>query len=139
MMARTKIQGAAVTIALFILYVADQSAARNFYARVLDRTPQLDVPGMTEFPLADACSLALMPNAGIHRLLAPALPDPAAASGIPRAELYLRVADPAAYHARALAAGARELSALALRGWGEEVAYSLDPDGHVLAVAGLLT
>lgn len=126
-----------MTIALFILYVADQSAARLFYAQVLDREPQLDVPGMTEFPLPGGAALGLMPNAGIHRLLAPALPDPALATGIPRAELYLRVADPAAYHARALAAGARELSALALRGWGEEVAYSLDPDGHVLAFAGL--
>jgi uncharacterized glyoxalase superfamily protein PhnB len=121
--------------ALFILYVADQGAARRFYARVLEREPQLDVPGMTEFALAEGAVLGLMPAAGIRRLLGPALPDPDAAAGTPRAELYLRVADASACHARALAAGARELSALAARDWGERVAYSLDPDGHVLAFA----
>jgi len=121
--------------ALFILYVADQDAARRFYAQVLDREPQLDVPGMTEFALAAEAVLGLMPAAGVRRLLGPTLPDPAAAAGAPRAELYLRVADAAAHHARALAAGARELSALAARDWGERVAYSLDPDGHVLAFA----
>ena len=47
----------------------------------------------------------------------------------------LLVERPADCHARALAAGARELSPLALRNWGHEVAYSLDPDGHVLAFA----
>ncbi len=125
----------AMTAALFILYVADQAAARRFYAQVLARAPQLDVPGMTEFALAAGSALGLMPAAGIRRLLGSALPDPAAAAGTPRAELYLRVADAAAHHARALAAGAVELSAPAPRDWGEQVAYSLDPDGHVLAFA----
>ena len=49
--------------------------------------------------------------------------------------LYLLVDDPAAFHARALAAGARELSPLQARDWGDAAAYSLDPDGHVLAFA----
>lgn len=118
-----------------ILYVADQAASARFYARVLDIEPALDVPGMTELPLLDGQTLGLMPEAGIARLLAPALPDPAAASGTPRAELYLVVDDPARYQARALEAGARELSALAPRDWGHEVAYALDPDGHVIAFA----
>ncbi len=52
-----------------------------------------------------------------------------------RAELYLEVDTPERWHARALAAGAVELSPLSLRGWGQEAAYSLDPDGHVLAFA----
>jgi len=121
---------------LFILYVADQARSRDFYAAVLEQAPQLDVPGMTEFALPDGAALGLMPEQGIKRLLGGVLPDPAAATGIPRCELYLRGADPAARHRRALAAGARELSPLARRDWGEDVAYSLDPDGHVLAVAG---
>ena len=37
--------------------------------------------------------------------------------------------------ARAIEFGAREVSPLALRDWGHSVAYSLDPDGHVLAFA----
>jgi uncharacterized glyoxalase superfamily protein PhnB len=45
------------------------------------------------------------------------------------------VDDPAAYHQRALAAGARELDPPAERSWGARVAYSRDPDGAVLAFA----
>jgi uncharacterized protein len=116
-----------------ILYVADQRRSTEFYQQVLGRTPSLDVPGMTEFELVDGCRLGLMPETGIRRLLGPALPDPAQASGVPRVELYLVVADAAARHARALGAGATELSRLQPRDWGDSVAYCLDPDGHVLA------
>ena len=122
-------------ISHFILYVADQSRSRDFYATVLSLTPRLDVPGMTEFELADGAVLGLMPEEGIMRLLGPSLPDPRSARGIPRAELYLHVADPAESHRRALDAGARELSPPRLRDWHHTVAYCLDPDGHVLAFA----
>ena len=90
---------------------------------------------MTEFPLTHGAVLGLMPQAGIRRLLGSKLPDPASAAGIPRSELYVMVDDPGAYHRRALAAGAVELSELAPRSWGHTVAYSIDPDGHVLAFA----
>jgi uncharacterized glyoxalase superfamily protein PhnB len=90
---------------------------------------------MTEFTLGAHVVLGLMPEAGIRSLLGPSLPDPAAAHGIPRAELYLVVEDAAAYHARAQAAGASELSPLTRRSWGDDAAYSLDPDGHVIAFA----
>ncbi|MEZ4465222.1 MAG: VOC family protein [bacterium] len=118
----------------FILFVRDQAASAAFYRAALDRAPGLDVPGMTEFSLGEGATLGLMPEAGIRRLLGGAI-DPAAAGGAPRCEVYLVVDDPAACHARALAAGAREVSALAPRGWGHDVAYSQDPDGHLLAFA----
>jgi len=121
--------------ALFVLYVADQERAAEFYGRTLDRSPRLHVPGMTEFSLGAGCALGLMPEAGIRRLLGDALPDPAAASGIPRAELYLFVADPEACLRRALDAGATLLDEVAPRDWGDRVGYCLDPDGHVLAFA----
>jgi catechol 2,3-dioxygenase-like lactoylglutathione lyase family enzyme len=124
-----------VHAAHFILYVRDQARARAFYEEVLEIAPALDVPGMTELRLRDGVVLGLMPEAGIKRLLGEALPDPASAGGAPRAELYLLVDDPARRHASALAAGARELSALSARAWGHEAAYSLDPDGHVLVFA----
>lgn len=117
----------------FILYVKNQAVSREFYAIALGLAPRLDVPGMTEFELSSGCVLGLMPEKGIKRLL-PGLPDPENRGGA-RAEVYLIVADPAAYHARALAAGAAELSPLGPRDWGHRAAYSLDPDGHVLAFA----
>lgn len=123
------------TAAHFILYVADQARSTAFYAQALGKTPRLDVPGMTEFDLGGGAVLGLMPVAGIRRLLGERLPDPGAAAGVPRAELYLLVADVARHHALALAAGAAELSPPALRNWGQWAAYSLDPDGHVLAFA----
>ena len=119
----------------FILYVRDQAAACRFYRAVLGADPTLDVPGMTEFTLAPRVVLGLMPEAGIATLLGEAAPRPATGNGIPRAEVYLRVDDPGAAHRRALEAGARELSPLEPRGWGDEAAYALDPDGHVIAFA----
>lgn len=97
--------------------------------------PKLNVPGMTEFQLSDDHVLGLMPEAGIKRLLGDAISDPALNRGTPRAELYLTVSDPASYHARALEYGAKELSPLEKRNWGDFAAYSLDLDGHVLVFA----
>lgn len=107
----------------------------SFYRAALAAEPRLHVEGMTEFALPGGAVLGLMPEAGIRRLLGAAIADPSQAHGVPRAELYLVVGDPAAWHARALAAGARELSPLQRRPWGHDAAYSQDPDGHVLAFA----
>lgn len=123
----------------FIFYVRDQGLSATFYAEVLGTQPRLHVPGMTEFELGDGLVLGLMPQANAHRLLgdcidqSPSSHDPKA-----RAELYLHVDEVRRWHDRALAAGARELSAPAVRDWGHEAAYSLDPDGHVLAFARAL-
>ena len=119
----------------FILYVEDQTKSTQFYSAVLACVPILHVPGMTEFSLFDGSILGLMPVSGIKRLLGNVLPDPAEASGIPRSELYLVVENASAFHERALDHGATELSPLEERDWGHRVAYSLDPDGHVLAFA----
>ncbi len=113
-----------------ILYVRDQVASTAFYRHVLAQDPRLDVPGMTEFQLGEGAVLGLMPEAGIVRLLGGSV-----AQGGFRAELYLVVPDPGAFHRRALEAGATELSPLTTRSWGPAVAYSLDPDGNVLAFA----
>jgi len=119
----------------YILYVKDQTRSTAFYTKVLGCSPCLDVPGMTEFTLSENCILGLMPEAGIKRLLGEKLPDPETVTGIPRCELYLYVNHPIAYHQRAVEAGAIELSGLEKQGWGDYAAYSIDPDGHVLAFA----
>ena len=119
----------------FILYVSDQQRSTTFYSSVLDKAPELNVPGMTEFGLNDSAVLGLMPETGIVNLLGNAIVNPASSHRVTRSELYLVVEDAAAYHARAIESGAREVSALSLRDWGHFVAYSLDPDGHILAVA----
>jgi len=119
----------------FILYVRDQAASTGFYTAALGMEPALNVPGITEFQLSETTVLAVMPESGIRRLLGEALPDPALGRGVPRAEVYLVVDDPAACHERALEAGAVELRPLSRADWGHDVAYSLDPDAHVVAFA----
>lgn len=130
--------------ALFILYVKDQQASRDFYCQVLGLEPSLDVPGMTEFRLTDSAVLGLMPQDGIAKLICPepdgqglasGLPCPSIGHGIPRCELYLPSPDPSAALARAVAAGGSLLSAQSDRSWGESVGYAADLDGHVLAFA----
>ncbi len=119
----------------FILYVSDQQRSTTFYSAVLAEPPTLNVPGMSEFTLSDSSILGLMPESGIMKLLGKAIIHPSLARSAPRSELYLIVDNAAAFHARAIESGAREVSPLALREWGHSVAYSLDPDGHVLAFA----
>lgn len=126
-----------INSAHLILYVEDQVSSTAFYRDVLAIQPDLDVPGMTEFILLSGAVLGIMPIGSISDLLGEALPDLRRGSRIPRAELYLLVNDPAAYHQRALRAGAIELSPLTAREWGHTVAYSLDADGHVLAFANI--
>lgn len=123
---------------LFILYVSDQKRSRDFYKHLLKQSPSLDEPGMTEFTLKDGSTLGLMPEKGIVRILGESAPHPASGRGIPRCEIYLRIENPKLYINRALAAGARLLSPLQARGWGDEAAYVADPDGHVIALARTL-
>ena len=118
----------------FILYVADQARSRDFYRAVLAKEPSLDVPGMTEFDLGGS-KLGLMPEAGIARIITPAMPHPGQGNGIPRCELYLLVTTAEEVVGRCRSANAREVSPLLARDWGHRVAYFADPDGHVLAIA----
>lgn len=117
----------------FILYVKDQGRARDFYSELLGASPILDVPGMTEFYLGDGVKLGLMPETGIRKIIGDSLPDPALGNGIPRAELYLTVDDAESVLQKGVKAGARLISPLSKRSWGDEVGYLADLDGHILA------
>lgn len=118
-----------------ILYVNDQVVSAEFYRKLFRSEPVLNVPGMTEFQLAENCKLGLMPNKGIAKILDGKTPHPDKGNGIPRCELYLYVADPALEARNALQAGATLVSELAGRDWGDKVCYFADPDGHIIAFA----
>lgn len=74
-----------------ILYVADQVKSTTFYKIILQRSPVLEVPGMTSFELSENVKLGLMPEAGIAKILLSKAPDPEIGNGIPRCELYIHV------------------------------------------------
>lgn len=118
-----------------ILYVSNQDISRDFYEKLLRKPPDLDVPGMTEFILTDTFKLGLMPNNGIAKIIGEKLPHPDKGLGIPRCELYLRINDVRLEFDNAVKTGAKLISAIADRDWGDTVCYFADPDGHVIAFA----
>ncbi len=120
---------------LFILYVNDQKKSTEFYSKLLLQTPILDVPGMTEFLLQENCKLGLMPNTGISKIICPTLPEPQLGIGIPRCEIYIFAADLELVFNRAIEVGAKLISPIEMRNWGDKVCYFADPDGHIIAFA----
>ena len=121
--------------AFCIYYVKSQTEATEFYSKVLAIEPTMNVPGMTEFTLSDGTKLGFMPEEGIRKLLGEKCPAPTDGGVALRAEIYLMVKDATQYHARAIDNDATELKPFQMMPWGQEVAYSLDADGHVLAFA----
>lgn len=119
----------------FILYIKDQSKSRDFYAKLFEQEPSLDVPGMTEFDLAKNVKLGLMPEDGIAKIITPILPHPEIANHIPRCELYLKVDNAEELAKRAIELGGKLISPFMQRGWGDKVAYVTDLDNHVIAFA----
>lgn len=119
----------------FILYVENQQISRNFYKNLFQIEPTLDVAGMTEFELFNQVKLGLMPYSGIYKILQPQLPSPQTGKGIPRAELYLEVADISVYLPRIANLKVTVVSELSVRDWGAKVIYLSDPDTHIIALA----
>ncbi len=118
----------------FILYVEDLLRSKEFYAKLLQREPVLDVEGMVEFLLADNVKLGLMPEEGVFNLLEKKIMDPQLGNGIPRCELYLRFDDVRSRIKAVLGDKVQEISSLRRRDWGDDVAYISDPDGHIIAL-----
>lgn len=118
-----------------ILYVADQQKSRDFYSIILNKKPSLDVPGMTEFTLTESLKLGLMPENGIAKILSDKTPHPSSGNGIPRCELYILIDNLEETYNQAVKAGAKEISSIQDRDWGDRVGYLADFDGHIIAFA----
>lgn len=119
----------------FILYVSNQEQSKLFYQILFNQEPTLHVPGMTEFTLNDFTKIGLMPNDGIAKIVSPTLPHPNFGDGIPRCELYLTISNLEDNFERILKAGAKLISPVSPRDWGDKVGYIADFDGHVIALA----
>lgn len=118
-----------------ILYVNNQQESTDFYSQLFRKTPDLNVPGMSEFQLAENCKLGLMPNKGIAKILSNKTPEPDLGNGIPRCELYLYVENIELEFENAINIGAQLISPIEERNWGDKVCYFADPDGHIIAFA----
>lgn len=122
-----------------ILYVADQQKSRDFYSIILQKEPSQDVPGMTEFTLTENLKLGLMPETGISKILLNKTPAPASGNGIPRCELYIVLDSIESIFETAIEAGAKKISPIDDRDWGDKVGYLADFDGHIIAFAKRIT
>ncbi len=120
---------------LTILYVKNQEDSKQFYETLFGLKPTLHVPGMTEFNLFGNCAIGLMPEESISKVITPATTHPKKGSMIPRCELYFRVNNADKYFKTAIKLGAKNVSNIAERNWGEKVGYIADFDGHILAFA----
>lgn len=119
----------------FILYVANQESSSRFYEAIFRTKPTLEVPGMTEFTLSETLKIGLMPNAGIAKIITPRTVHPEKGNGIPRCELYFYVENLELEYQNALQAGAKIISGIENRNWGDRVCYFADLDGHIIAFA----
>ena len=122
-----------------ILYVNNQEESNKFYQKIFRSLPDLNVPGMTEFFISDSCKLGLMPNKGIAKILSNKVPHPDLGNGIPRCELYLYVDNIHFEFDNAIKSGAKLISPIVDRDWGDKVCYFSDPDGHIIAFAEKIT
>lgn len=119
---------------LTILAVTDLALAARFYREAFGFAPHVEVPVYVEFALPDGRGLGVYQRESfaLNTGEMPAATPPGALSNT---ELYFHCPDLEASIQRIEAAGARKLSALAPRGWGDEAAYYADPEGNVLVLA----
>ena len=127
-------QPALPTHILTILAVKDLKASAAFYEEAFGWPARVRVPVYVELELPDGRGLGVYQRESFA-LNTGRLPARVPDGEISGTELYLRCADVAQTIDRLREAGARELSPLAPRDWGDDAAYFADPDGNVLVVA----
>ncbi len=119
---------------LTILAVADVGRAAGFYSEAFGWSKGVDVAVYVEFLLPGGMRLGLYEREAFgrntHRV-----PARIGDGELTPTELYFYVDDLPAACARVARTGARELSPVSVRDWGDEAAYFADPDGNVVVVA----
>ena len=124
-------------LSITILAVADTVRSALFYREAFGWKVRVEVPVYVELELPDGAGLGLYQREAFGRNTGQA-PHPHPAGALSGAELYFRTVELEPAQRRLEAAGARLLSPLAPRDWGDEVVYYSDPDGHVVALARVL-
>jgi catechol 2,3-dioxygenase-like lactoylglutathione lyase family enzyme len=125
---------AATTHVLTILAVEDLACARTFYERAFGWRVIVDAPTYVELGVDGGMRFGMYDRVAFGRNTGDA-PVAIPAGRLAPVELYFWSDDVANSIARLEEAGARRLSALATRDWGDEAAYYADPDGNVLVIA----
>jgi len=124
----------AARLGIVILAVGDLSRSSTFYRAAFGWPAEVETPAYVEFRLPAGMRLGLYRREAFARNVGDA-PHEAPSGSLASTELYLFPGDLVQAVERALAAGARLLSPIARRDWGDDVAYVADPDGNVIALA----
>lgn len=115
-----------------VFYVENLETSKLFYTTVLDQSPILDAPELVEFQLMRNFKLGLVPLKGVvHTLNLAVRHRPEGC--MPACEICLKHEDPEGCLVLFEAAGGKLIQPLKTMDWGEEVAYGLDPDGHMIS------
>jgi uncharacterized glyoxalase superfamily protein PhnB len=120
---------------IIIFFVQDQFKSKEFYKKVLQIEPVLDVPGMTEFMVFPGLKLGIMPAEGMHSILKGKISHPSLITDVPKSELYITVDNPSESLSRAIEHGAKLISNVESRNWGDDAGYCMDSDGYIIAFA----
>ena len=88
---------------MMIIFVENQEKARDFYKEVLDMEPLMDVPGMTEFKLADNMLLGIMPMRNKNMMDIKTIKHWKRRNS--KCQIYLPVDEPDDYYNRVVKAG----------------------------------
>ena len=120
-----------------ILAVTDVSRSVEFYERAFGwpRNERINYQNYVELLPPDGGALGLYNRDGYASEVGAEPANVAADGKVSPAYVYVRVEDVEATVATVEASGARLLSPLADRSWGERAAWFADPDGNVIAVA----
>ncbi len=119
---------------LTILAVQDLRASVNFYSQLLGWKPTIEAPVFVELTGPSDQKIGLYERES-YAVNTGQLPDPPRAGQAGPTEIYFQCEDLEARIEQAQELGARELSPLADRPWGDEVAYFADPDENVIALS----
>lgn len=119
---------------LTILAVEDVARARRFYEAAFAWPVAVDTPVYVELALPSEMRLGLYERVAFGKNTG-RVPARTPDGELSATELYFYADDVPAAIDRLRRAGARELSPLAVRDWGDEAAYFADPDGNVVVVA----
>jgi predicted enzyme related to lactoylglutathione lyase len=122
-------------LVLTILAARDLPRMVSFYRAAFGWTQTVDVPVYAELAMPNGQRLGIYAQAGFAANTGVPPAEPAPPGATTRTELYLHSDDVESWITRAEAAGARLLSALAPRPWGDTAAYFADPEGNVVVLA----
>ena len=122
---------------LTIIAVDNLESSGRFYDEVFGWERRIDAPVYIEYQLPGGQGLGVYQRANFAnntgQIPIPTPPAP----GTTSTELYFHVDAPEISIDRLKRVGARELSPLQMRDWGDEAAYYADPDNNVIVIARL--